>query len=1072
MPSARTSSSPLSRRRLNRAAAACVVCLLFAPALAHAQAIGGTVTDATGGVLPGVTVEARSPALIEQVRTAVTDGSGQYLIVALETGSYTVTFTLPGFSTLVREGVELSTGFTANVDGELAVGALTETVTVTEATPTIDVQSVRQSETIDREIFEVLPTTRGYDSLALLIPAMNVQGGPSTAVPIDTGGVSGVPNNRLTIHGSSEDDAEVHVDGFDVNSVAFDGAPGALPQDASIAEYVYDYSSNAAEVETGGVRMNMIPKEGGNAFTGGFYANYGHADWLWNNVDQDLIDRGITGGKDGAFKMDQSWQVAPALGGPLVRDNLWFYASYTYRRASFFPSGLFNNTDTSALTYVPNLDDPTLEVSNNYEYTLRLTWQAAARDKIQIYYANSNVKQTPALTGSQLFPIYIAPEAGSDGTSAFNTYQITWVRPQTDRILFEAGYSRLPAHTILYPLNNDFGSPGNGAHFDARTDLPSVFEATTLTMSRNMGFFFGGNTVHFSTQNQTARASMSYVTGSHNLKVGIRTTLKWQNEAYRHGADWTNILTVVGRPLQALFQSRPPETNELTNTGLYVQDQWTLDRLTINAGLRFDYFNGHYPDQVSAPGQPTHSTWAPQAIMVAGATAASWKDLQPRLGVVYDLRGDGRTALKASASRFGSRDAIALAGELNPIANNTSMSRLWFDGAGGHFAVPLPFQFPGCIPSATDPTGSSCIAGDGIPQGDPLNPFPNGELLGPPDNAAFGTHSMTHSFDPDWAFGWGKKSSNWEFSGSIQHELLDNVSLDFGYFRRVYFNFAAWDNRSVGPEDFEEYTIMVPQDDRLPGGGGYPLTVVDMTPEAWANKRVQNNWRTGTDALGGESEMWHGVDFSVSARLEGVLLQGGLATGRRIGDYCGYQAAQPEVLFGDFSAWEASRVGRGTTGQLAGIAGSRGTLAAREFCRAEDNWLTNVSLSGSYTLPYDIDISAALFSRPGPRREAIYEVPLAEASAALGRRPSLDRIALNVVHPGAAFGDRLNQLDLRLSKVLDFGLGGNVRASFDIYNLFNENAVSREQQGFGAAYLMPIGLQAGRLAKISLQYNF
>ena len=363
-------------------AAAGVACLL-APSLASAQAIGGTVSDTTGGVLPGVTVEARSPALIEQVRTSVTDGNGQYLIVALETGSYTVTFTLPGFSTLIREGVELSTGFTANVDGELAVGSLEETITVTEATPTIDVQSVRQSETIDREMFEVLPTTRGYDSLALLIPAMNVQGGPSTAVPIDTGGLSGVPNNRLTIHGSSEYDAEVHVDGFDVNSVAFDGAPGALPQDASIAEYVYDYSSNAAEVETGGVRMNMIPKEGSNTFTGGFYANYGHSSWLANNVDQDLIDRGITGGKDGAFRADQTWQIAPQIGGPLVRDNLWFYGSYTYRRASFFPSGLFNNTDTSALTYVPNLDDPTREVSNNYEYTMRLTWQATERDKIQ-----------------------------------------------------------------------------------------------------------------------------------------------------------------------------------------------------------------------------------------------------------------------------------------------------------------------------------------------------------------------------------------------------------------------------------------------------------------------------------------------------------------------------------------------------------------------------------------------------------------------------------------------------------------------------------------------------------------
>ena len=1063
MLSARTSSVPLRRRRLSRVAVACVFGLLLVPAVAHAQAIGGTVTDTTGGVLPGVTVEARSPALIEQVRTAITDGSGQYLIVALETGSYTVTFSLPGFSTLVREGVELSTGFTANVDGELAVGALSETVTVTEATPTIDVQSVRQSETIDRDIFEVLPTTRGYDSLALLIPAMNIQGGPSTAVPIDTGGLSGVPNNRLTIHGSDEYDAEVHVDGFDVNSVAFDGAPGALPQDAPIAEYVYDYSSNAAEVETGGVRMNMIPKEGSNTFTGGFYANYGHADWLWNNVDQDLIDRGITGGKDGAFKADQTWQVAPSLGGPLVRDNLWFFGSYTYRRASFFPSGLFNNTDTSSLTYLPDLDDPTLEVSNNYEYTLRLTWQATTRDKVQVYYANSNVKQTPALTGSQLYPLYIAPEAGSDGTSAFNTYQISWVRPQTDRILFEAGYSRLPAHSVLYPLNNDFGSPGNGAHFGARTDLPGLLEISNLTMSRNMGGLFQGNTVWYSTRNQTGRASMSYVTGSHNLKFGFRTTLKWQNEAYQHGAGWTNLQTFFGFPVTAVFVSRPPETNQLTNTGIYAQDQWTIDRLTINAGLRFDYFKGFYPDHVSSPGQPGHSTWVPHPIMIDGATAATWKDLQPRLGVVYDLRGDGRTALKVSASRFGSRDSIALAGDLNPIANNTTHTWLWGDGAPFHLFIPGA-AFPPCF------GGAACVPGDGLPQGDPTLPYPNGELIAPTDNVVLGAHGITQRFDPDWAFGWGAKKANWEFSGSVQHELFDNVSLDVGYFRRSYINFDAWDNLAVGPGDFQEYTITVPQDTRLPDGGGYPLTVVDMTPEAFA--RAQDNVRTGTDELGGESEMWQGVDVSVSARVENFLMQGGVATGRRVSDYCGYQAQQPEVIWGDFNAFAASRVGRGITGQLASIAGSRGNLIAKDFCRAEDNWLTNLSLSGSYTFPYDIDVSAAFFSRPGPRREAIYAIPPAEAAAALGRPTTVQGPRLNILPPGTVFGDTLNQMDLRFAKLIDLGTGGNLRASFDIYNLFNANAVSREQAAFGAAYLTPIGLQPGRLAKVSFQFNF
>ena len=320
-----------------------VSCLLLVPSLANAQAIGGTVTDATGGILPGVTVEARSPALIEQVRTAVTDGSGQYLIIALETGVYDVTFTLPGFSTLVREGVELGGGFTANIDVEMAVGALEETVTVTEASPVIDVQSVVQSETINAELFEILPTTRGYDSLVLLIPAMNIQGGPTTSLSVDTGGLSGEGNNRLSIHGSEMADGEIHVDGMDSNLVAFEGAPQGTPFDTAIQEYIYDYSSNSAEVETWGVRMNLITKEGSNRFSGGFAGNFAHSSWLANNVGQELVDRGIKGGELGGVGLDQSGLIGPSIGGPIAQDKLWFFTTYSFRRGSILPANLFNS---------------------------------------------------------------------------------------------------------------------------------------------------------------------------------------------------------------------------------------------------------------------------------------------------------------------------------------------------------------------------------------------------------------------------------------------------------------------------------------------------------------------------------------------------------------------------------------------------------------------------------------------------------------------------------------------------------------------------------------------------------
>ena len=651
-------------------------CLLLLPGLAHAQAIGGTVTDTTGAVLPGVTVEARSPALIEQVRTAVTDGNGQYLIVALETGDYSVTFTLPGFSTVVRGDVELSAGFTANIDAELPVGALEETITVTEATPLIDVQSIEQRETMDRDLFEALPTARSYDAMALLVPALNIQGGPTTSVSADTGGITGGGTNRLSIHGSRDADSVVEIDGMDTNQVAYEGAPAGSPFDAAIAEFVYDYSGSSAEVETGGVRLNLIPKEGSNAFSGGFFADMSHSSWLANNINQELIDRGIQGGVEGGPALDQAWSLAPSVGGPLARDRLWFFTTYTFRRAAQLPAGLFLNEDTGGRRYVPSADERAINKSDRWEGSLRFTWQATSRDKVQAYWRQQISNRIPNLSGSALDPIFISPEAGSESDGGVYTYQLSWVRPQTNRVLFEAAVSMQPTGSDLFALDEATQvARGNENIYDARTDLYGSYEATTNDMIRNMGFFFGGTDVHFSTRNTSVRGAMSYVTGSHNLKVGIQYNEKWQNESYRSGNTWTNQITFFGTPVQARFHARPNETNELTNIGIYAQDQWTIDRLTLNLGVRFDYFRGGYPDQTTEP-----MTWAPTPRTFPGATVASWKDLQPRLGVVYDLAGDGRTALKASASRYGERNAIALAGEVNPVANNVLMSRTWLDG--------------------------------------------------------------------------------------------------------------------------------------------------------------------------------------------------------------------------------------------------------------------------------------------------------------------------------------------------------------------------------------------------------
>ena len=581
------------------------------------------------------------------------------------------------------------------------------------------------------------------------------------------------------------------------------------------------------------------------------------------------------------------------------------FLAYSSRRGSLFPANLFNNTDTSALVYVPNLDEPTRDRSDLYEGTLRLTWQATPRDKIQVYWSNNHTRQVPALTGSQLDPIYIAPEAGDELVTSVNTYQISWVRPQTSRILFEGAFSMQPAHNILFPLNDSFG-PGNGAFLGARTDLYGTFEASTLTMSRNMGFFFGGTDVHFSTTNTSGRGSMSYVTGSHSLKVGFKANTRWQNESYRSDNGWTNQITYFGSPVQAVFRARPNETNQLRNIGIYAQDQWTLDRLTISAGVRFDYFKGFYPDQVTKP-----MRWSPVSRSFPGATAAIWKDVQPRLGVVYDLRGDGKTALKASASRYGDRNGKALAGTLNPVSNNTSMSRTWLDGAFGI-----------CLP------GAVCIPGDGLVQGDPLLDFPNGELLSFNSTPGFASPEITNFFDPDYAFGWGKKAANWEFSASVQHELTDGVSFDFGYFRRVFGNFSVVDDRSNVAGDWESWTYVVPLDPELPNGGGFPITLVDLNPAAVA---VPDRLTTSANDFGGRSRTWHGVDLNFGARLEGVMLQGGFATRKSTTDSCAVQAQLPELI----------NQGAG------GLLGGGDSVVPVEHCATETPWISQASVYGT-----------------------------------------------------------------------------------------------------------------------------
>ena len=1001
--------------RLNSVQLIVGLLVVLVPSLASAQAISGTVTDTTGGVLPGVTVEAESPATIERVRTAVTDGAGIYQIVALDPATYTVRYTLPGFTTLVREGVVLNTGFTANVDVQLSVGDIEETVTVSGASPVVDIQNVDQRQVMDREVIDSIPTGKSFQSYALLVPGMDGSAPFGTNLNQDSGGQVAQSYQAVAIHGGDFNDQVTAINGMDVSDASSRGRNYGLISDGDYQEMAIEYSAHSAEVETGGVRVNMIPREGANQFSGAFFGTWSTPGLQADNVDQDLRDRGVSGGGQ---VMDEAWLINPSVGGPIVRDRLWFFAGHTTQVANFFAPNTFLSQDPRALVYVPDLTSPAIDETTTHDQSLNLTWQATSKDKVKGFYSYAYFQKPHVLQGAVLGSLFVTPDAAVDNIVRLNTYQGVWVRPQTNRLLIEASFSVHRQHQDNRPTA------------EAVTSLPGVTEVPSLTMNRNATGWAQGSGYKSLRTTGSFRGSASYVTGSHNLKFGLAGVyIANDRNAHFSESDWTDVITLFGSPLFAQYRLPNISQNRGLSLGIYAQEQWTLDRLTVNAGVRFDQNRNSYPDQ-TRPG----SIWAPVPFSVVGEEVTLWKDFQPRLGVAYDLLGDGKTALKVSASRYGSRENAFWAGRVNPILNNRIQRRLWFDGAT-------------CLDPAV------CIPGDGIPQGDPLNPGPNGELLSPTNNPAFGKSTITTFFDQDWAFGWGNRHANWEFSGGLQHELTPGMSLDVSYFRRAYVNFSAQDNRAVAAGDFDSYTVSAPMDPRLPDGGGFPLTLRDINPAAFG--RSPDNITTGANNFGGESRLFNGFDVTVDSRMEDLLLQGGLSTGTTSGDFCGLWSDLPEHV-----------------GSRADSLYDTDTIP-QEYCSTKSNWLTQVKFLASYTLPYDVQIAGTFQSLPGPERQATLSVPQADIEAALGRPlAGGGSVSVNAIEPGTEFGERFNQFDLRFTKILSLGGTTRLRAMFDLFNVFNVNAVVKEQYGLGDNYLLPLGFMPGRLAKFSAQIDF
>jgi len=995
---------------------------LLAPAAAFAQAsITGTVKDNTGAVLPGVTVEAASSVLIEKARTVVSDGNGRFQLVDLRPGVYVVTFTLTGFNTFKRDGVVLSGSGIATVDAEMRIGSLEETITVTGEAPVVDTHMLTQQRVLNADVVDALPSARNYVTLARMIPGTNASGNGSS----DVGGslIQDV-GGSITVHGSKATDQRVTANGVNTMTLQAGGnIGGQTPDVGSAAEVTIDTTSLSAELSTGGVRINFIPRDGVNKFSDSTFLTLTNDSLQGDNFSDTLR----TAGLPTPNKIVNSFDVNESIGGPIKRDKVWFWFSTRYNTVDN-KAAIFENANA----FKPNewLYVPTTTQGENkgeqFNSSVRVTYQATPKVKIAGTYKADRWCNCPNNISAN-----VAPEAARDRRfPRLRQEHAEVTSPITNRLLFEAVGLHLFERWGNMHLRPSTGSISQ-EEAAVLPEMISVLEQSTNLRYRALDVY--NNTA---VPNWAYRAAMSYVTGSHAVKAGFNRTHGYQHE-YNYTLNPVSYTFNQGVPTQITERSYPYEvdTNMKNDLGIYGQDRWTIARFTVQGAIRFDVFQTGFPEQVAGPSplSPNRNITFPEQDNI------NWKDLTYRSGFAYDLRGNGKTAIKVALNKYLLGQTLNGIGSApNPMRSLvTNTNRSWND------------------------RGGLGINNDYVPQCDLLNPLANGEC-GPIANTAFNTPVAGDTYDPDLITGFNHRTSNWEFTAGVQHELLPRVALDVGYFRRIWSNFQVTDNLAVTPADFTQFSVTLPNDPSLGSTSGQTVAgVYNVVPTKFGQTQ---NYNTLSDKYGKQIEHWNGFDINLNARLRnGLTLQAGVSTGKTVEDNCEIVAKLPEMLL--LTAGNASNTPNGVANQW----------RPAQFCHREEPMLTQFKGYGIYTVPkVDVQLSGTFRSTPGTSLSAAFTANNAflAANSTLGRTLSGNaaNMIIGISQPNELFTPRREELDLRIGKVLRVNRTRSV-VSLDIYNALNSDAIVTQSQAY-ASWLRPTEILNARLLKVSWAFDF
>jgi hypothetical protein len=1019
--------------------------LLARPAVSQ-PAVAGIVRDWSGAILPGVSVEAASAALIEKSRTVVTDGTGQYRIVDLKPGTYSVTFTLSGFATIRREGIELSGAGVTTINADMRVGAVSETVTVTGATPVVDTQtSTKREVVLSNTVLAAVPATRTYGNVLAMVPGVQ----SLTLDPNSTVSMTGTAVNFFfTSRGGRGNEGTVQVDGMNVGSAFGGGGVSSFAYDFVNAQEVQvTVAGGMGESDRGGPAFNIVPKTGGNTFSGSAFGSTAGKWSQGSNLDDRLRSAGITEPPG----LIRNWDTNVAIGGPIKRDRLWFFNNVrSYGTYQDIP-GLYANAnalDPSKWSYVKDPNVQARSAGDKKIEAIRLTGQLTPRSKAGFYWEYQANCTGSALvnTGGQcrdrgdnwvaLGNTTTSPESGNMWPEREKITQATWSSPATNRLLFEACFSSFSSKWGGYI------PPGSA------TGLVAVTEQSTAARVPVPNFTYRGwsSAASNNQQHNIWRASVSYVTGAHSFKVGYQAAY----EVYRQIQNVDNQVSYTfnnGTPIQFTMRIGPHGQSSRTRyDGFYAQDQWTYQRLTVQAALRYERAWSWFPEGEN--GILTDNRFGNRYIFPRQEGVTGFHDITPRMGVAYDLFGNGKTSVKVTISKYLES---ANNGNLYTINNaavtfQQTTTRSWTDGNRNFI--------PDC--DLMNPAAQNNLAS-------------GGDDCGVWNNSNFGNPFVTTRVNPDVQHGWGVRPYDWQFGIAVQQQIVPRVAIDVSYNRRWWGNFFVTDNLAIESQDFDDVTITAPPNPNLPNGGGYRVTFP--TRNARTALGATDNYFTYASDYGDVTTYWHGVDVQATARLANRLfLQAGASGGRGVRDYCALANTLPELYTTTGAILNNQRLGS---------------------CAVSEDWLTSIRGLASYTIPkIDVLVSASFRSLPaaapgtttvasnGNSLAANYNVSSAILQQQTGRPlvPGLTFQTVNLLLPGHTYPDRLNSLDARFGKILRFGRT-RTNVAIDLYNLFNSNTGTSYNQTYdpvtnGATWLSPTTVLNARFARFNVTFDF